>query len=107
MLNIKKIDKNRYLASLEGTTEELGRSITFLIKKELSPLIRLNREITIDMTGVKSINIGGFKMLQELVNKANTRRCGIGFINIEPSVASTMAKLTGKIAANRKKMSVG
>lgn len=96
MLKIKKTGEGHYLATLDHRTEELDRNNSNLIKKELSPIIKSNREITVDIKGVFSINIGAYKILHELLNKANAKKCSIKFINAEPFVLSKLTMQPGR-----------
>lgn len=98
MVSIKKTGEGYYLASLETQTEELGRNSCYLIKKELSSIVRPHRDITIDVKGVKSINSGGYKLLQELMDMSKTKRCKIKFINVESGISNQISRLMGKFA---------
>ena len=89
MLNIKKTGEGHYLATLINRTEELDRNNSYLIKKELSSIVKPHREITVDIKGVKSVNNGGYKMIHDLLNMADTKKCKIKFINAEPSVSNS------------------
>lgn len=102
MLKIKKTGEGHYLATLEHRTEELDRNNSYLIKKELSSIVKPHREITVDIKGVYSINIGGYKIIQELLNKANTKKCKIKFINAEPFVLNKLTKQTVKTINHQK-----
>ncbi len=97
MIAIKKNGEGYYLATLDSPMEELSRANCYLIKKELTSIVRPHRNITIDIKGVKLINGGGFTMLQELVDMARTKRCKIKFINVEDKISTQISKLMGKM----------
>ncbi|WP_163325376.1 STAS domain-containing protein [Draconibacterium mangrovi] len=104
MLKIKKTREGHYMATLEHRTEELDRYNSNLIKKELSMIIKPHREITVDMKGVYSMNIGAYKIIQELVNKANAKKCKIVFINAEPFVSTKLSFLNSRRLKTREEL---
>lgn len=94
MLTIKKTSEGKYFVTLPDETFELERSNAYYLKKDLLAIIRPYKEISIDIRGVKTINNGGYKILQELMNTARTKRCSIYFLNVDPSIAGRIANLT-------------
>ena len=98
--------EGHYLATLINRTEELDRNNSYFIKKELASFVKLRREITVDLNGVKYVNKGGYKILRELLNKAYTKKCKIKFINAESSVSNKLLNLTEKILNLQKKSEI-
>jgi anti-anti-sigma regulatory factor len=96
MVTIKKTGEGYYLATLAGNKTELGRNECHLIKRELSPIIKPHREITLDIKGVKSIDTGGYKILREFNTLVVSRRCRFRFINIDPTLTHKISGLNGR-----------
>jgi len=96
MLTIKKTGEGYYLASLTGHNDVLGRIECNLIKKEIRPIVKPHREVTINIKGIKSIDNRGFTILQELQHIADAGRCKLRYINAEPAVAQKLRELAEK-----------
>ena len=96
MFSIKKTGEGYYLASLRTSQEILGRAECNHLKHELLQVLKPHREISIDLKGVKSIHREGFRILEEIVRKADHKRCRIRFINVYPMIKSSISKLTEK-----------
>ena len=106
MLKIRRTGEGYYLASLANQIKELDRTQCHMIKKDLSPVIKPHREITVDIKGVNSIQSGGFKLLQDLLVLANSKRCKIKFINVEPSVSNKIFSLPNKPVRHHEEMDI-
>lgn len=100
MIQIKKTGEGYYLATLGGRINELGRQECQLIKRDLTPIIKGHREISIDMKGVNIINEGGIMVLGHLKELAENRKCRLRFINVAPVLNS---KITSLIAVKNNK----
>lgn len=87
MLLIKKVEESFYSVSLSIKVDELNRPVCHHIKKELTPLLKANRKITLNLKGVKIINSGGEKIMDELFQLAASRKCEIQCLSMEPDVA--------------------
>jgi ABC-type transporter Mla MlaB component len=87
MLLIKKVEESFYSVSLSVKVDELNRPVCHHIKKELTPLLKAHRKITLDLKGVKLIDSGGEKILEELLNLAKSRKCVIQCIHLENAIA--------------------
>ena len=107
MLTIKKTGEHQYLATLENEIEILDRNTLYLVKKRLSSYLKPHREITLDFGGLKSITNGGYKVLQELLNKAYTKRCKLDFINVEFPLPNKILKMSDKTFKLQKKLASG
>ena len=66
MVKVIKTDQGCYLATLTGNIVVLGRKESHRIKHELSAILKPGREITLDLEGVKNIDIASYKILREL-----------------------------------------
>jgi len=106
MLSIKETGVGYYLASLTGHSEVLGRIECILIKKEIRPVLKPHREITINLKGIKSIETPGFNILRELKLIADASRCKIRFINAEPAIAGKLAVLTKKSSQQHNQLEI-
>ncbi len=106
MLTIKKTGEGYFLASLTGHNEELGRNECHMIKKEIMPIIKSHREISINLKGIKSIDNGGFNILHELKGVSDKNGCKLRFINVEPVLTTKIAGLTDKKAQLQKEFEI-
>jgi len=106
MLTIKETGVGYYLASLTDHSANLGRLECNLIKKEIRPILKPHREITINIKGIKTIDSLGFSILRELKLLADASRCKIRFINAEPSIAGKIAVLTQKSSQQNNKLDI-
>ena len=106
MLKIKKTGEGYYLASLITRDEELDRNDCYLAKKDLVPIIKSHREISFDMTGVKSIHPGGLSVLGDLLIMAKNKKCKIRFINAAPSISPSLVSLAEKTVESQSEMEI-
>ena len=53
-------------------------------------------QITVDITGIRSIEKEGYRILEELKQQADHKRCRIKFINVDPQVLPAIRKLQEK-----------
>lgn len=93
MLNIKKTGEGYYLATLGTGTSVLKRVDCTRLKYALSDVIKAHREISIDIKGIRSIEQDAYRILKEINQLAETKRCRIRFINMDPQVAPAIKKL--------------
>lgn len=96
MFTIKKTGENHYLASLKTNQDSLGRIECNHLKHEIQQLIKPNREISINLKDVKSINREGFRILEEMKRLADQKNSRISFINVDPPLSINISKLTKK-----------
>ena len=96
MITIKKTGEGYYLAFITNLTEELDRNSCYHIKKELSVVIKPHREITFNLKGVKLIDNGGLKALQETLELGNLKKCKIRFINVDPLLSDKITSIKEK-----------
>jgi hypothetical protein len=96
MFTIKKTGEGYYLVSLAAPIKEMRRNECHLLRKEIMPILKPHREISVNIHGVKTIYKGGFTILEELKSVADRYRCNIRFINVDPGLASKIASLTAK-----------
>jgi len=97
MLTIRKTGEGYYLATIEGKFQELDRNSCHFIKKELQEIMKPHREISLNVKGIVKIDNGGFKILQELKNLMDHKKCKLRFINVEASMSKKFAELSGKM----------
>lgn len=96
MIDIRKTDEHQYLATFSNKVDVLDRHNFHNVKKRLASYVKPHREITLDLDGIKLIDNGGYKILQELLNMAYTKRCKFEFINAEFSLPNKILKLSDK-----------
>ncbi|MBN1597331.1 MAG: hypothetical protein JW894_03490 [Bacteroidales bacterium] len=106
MLIIKKNGESSYLATLTGRKEELGRNDCHIIRREITTMLRPHREIILDIKRIKTIDNGGFNILEDLMNLVNIKNCVLRFINVESSISSRIKKLSEKKAWKYDEMDV-
>ena len=87
MLIIKKTGEGYYLANLANKYEILGRNECHKIKNELKEIVKPHREISLDIKGVKNIDMAGLKILFELKTIAENKKCKVRYINMEHKLA--------------------
>jgi anti-anti-sigma regulatory factor len=96
MFSIHKTGPGYYLATLKGKSEKLSRQECNLLKHELYQVIRTNREISVNLNGVNSIDKEGYKILGDVMQYSDSKRCKIRFIQVGPLISSSIKKLTTK-----------
>lgn len=106
MITIKKTGEGYYLAFLSKMKEELDQSDCTLIMKELSVVVMPHRQITFNAKGIKSIKSGGVKIFHKLIELADTKKCKIRFINVEPDLSGIFSSITKKSNDDLKKVLV-
>ncbi len=106
MLKIRKTGESYYLASLTDLKRELDRNDSYLIKKELIPIIKSHREISVDLKGVRTVTEGAFGIFRDLVTQAETKRCKIKFINDDPLVNSKFISMVREITRLQKESEI-
>ena len=97
MFTIRKTGEGYYLVTLTGSKENLGHNECHMLKKEISPILKPHKEITINIEGVKTIDERGFHILNELMNVAKKSRCHIQFINVDANLLAKISDLTHKV----------
>ncbi len=95
MIRITKNGEKKYKVSLDSPTGTFDRNNTYLLKKEISDILKPGGEVLIDIGGLRVIKPGAITMLSSLVNKAKTKKCSLQFTNIDPAVKSLISNLMG------------
>jgi anti-anti-sigma regulatory factor len=96
MFSISKTGEGYYIATLRTNNTVLKRVECTQLKHALSDVVRPHREISIDIKGIKAIEKEGFRILEELKKRADTKNCRIRFINVDPQVSPAVKKLSEK-----------
>ena len=104
MFTIKKTGEGSYLVSLNGQKKDLGHIECHTLKKEVTPILKPHKEITVNIEGVKTIDDRGFHILNELMNVARKSRCNIQFFNIDPDLLTKISSLTQKVNFTHKEV---
>ncbi len=96
MITIIKTSQGCYLATLTDSKEELTRKECHHIKHQISAFIKPEREITLDLKGVKILDIPGYKILKELKQLTDSRKCILRFTNVEEEITKKIAGISGR-----------
>jgi anti-anti-sigma regulatory factor len=82
MIHIKKSGEGKYTVSFRKGTETIDKRSGYQLEKECRKFLKENREITVDLKGVRSMDNHGFSMLEELFDMASKKHCHMHFINV-------------------------
>ena len=96
MLSIRKTGEGYYLATLETSHSVLKRADCTRLKHTLADVIKAHREISVDIKGIRSIEQEGYRILEEMIQNAEKKKCRIRFINVDPQVSPAIKKLHEK-----------
>lgn len=96
MITVKKLEENKYYVALVADSNTLNRSNCYIIKKELTKLMKAQREITLDLTGVKNIDFSGLEILLELRDMMDTKNCRFKFLNVDPAISKKISGVKSK-----------
>jgi pimeloyl-CoA synthetase len=86
------------ITSLEGGQSVLKRVDGTRLKHALSDIIKCHREVSISLSGFKSIEKEGYRIPEEMKRNADQKKCRIRFINVGPQVLPAINKLMEKKA---------
>lgn len=93
MFKVRKTAEGYYLATMSTSNTVLKRVDCTLLKHALSDVLKPHREISIDIRGVRSIEIEGFRILEDLKRRADMKNCRLRFINVDAHVSPAIKKL--------------
>ena len=96
MFKIEKTGEGYYLATLVSSQSVLRRVECTQLKHTLSSVTKPNREISINIKGIRSIEKDGYRVLEEVKHRADMKKCKIRFINVDPQVSPAIEKLMKK-----------
>ena len=96
METVKKTGEGYYLATLDGSQSVLKRVDCTRLKHALSDIIKSHREVSISLSGFKSIEKEGYRILEEMKRNSDQKKCRIRFINVDPQVSPAINKLMEK-----------
>jgi len=86
VLTIKKTSEADYLAFLTRKMEKLSRNDCYLIKRDLGPLLKPHRVVSLDLKGVTAIDRGGCEILADLKNQGAKKHGILKIINLGQSI---------------------
>ena len=93
MFSVRKTAEGYFLASLSSSHTVLKRVDCTQLKHALSDVVKPHREISIDIRGIRSIEIEGFRILEDLKRRADMKNCRLRFINVDANVSPAIKKL--------------
>jgi hypothetical protein len=96
MNSITKTGEGYYLATLGVSHSVLKKGDCAHLKYALSGIIKAHREISIDIKGIRSIELEAYRLLEEMKRNADHVKCRIRFINVDPMVSPAIRKLQEK-----------
>jgi hypothetical protein len=93
MVSISKTGEGYYLVTLGTSHSVLKRVECTQLKHRLSDILKPHCEISIDIKGKKSIEKEGYRILEDMKQRADMKKCKIRFINVDPQISPAIKKL--------------
>ena len=86
MIAVKKTGNGAYEVTFQKPVQIIDKHSGYMLKKEVGKLISAHRKITIDFKQLNSISDQGVKLLEQLAETAENKRCKIVFRNYGPEI---------------------
>lgn len=86
MIRIVGNGEEKCRVSLDSQNNTFDRNNSYLLKKELSSILKPGADILIDIEGIRIAKPGAISMLSELVNIALTKKCNLQFTGVDAAI---------------------